>query len=431
MVPDVSFPGLLLVVAIAFTAPLLLGLAPKVRLPAVVLEIVAGIAIGPSGLGWVRPDGAIDVLALLGLALLLFLAGLEIDPARLRGRFLRVSVVGFLVSLGLGLALGFALKAAGLVETPLFIAIVLSATSLGLVIPVLKDAQESSSELGQLTIAGASIADFAAVILLSLFFSREATSTGAKLVLLGAFGALTVTVGLTLATAGRSMRLSRILLKLQDTTAEIRVRGTFVLLVGFLAVAQRLGLEVILAAFIAGVVLKLVDRDALGTHPHFHLKLEAIGYGLLIPVFFVSSGLRFDLGALFESASSLSRIPVFLAALLIVRGVPALAYRSIIGGRRTVAAALLQATSLPFIVAATQIGMDVGAISRTNGAALVAAGLLSVLVFPLASLTVLRGGDGQQHVRQPIESSGQSSGLPQIPGGPIGAIADDPAVDDR
>lgn len=325
MVPDVSFPGLLLVVAIAFTAPLLLGLAPKVRLPAVVLEIVAGIAIGPSGLGWVRPDDAIDVLALLGLALLLFLAGLEIDPARLRGRFLRVSVVGFLVSLGLGLALGFALKAAGLVETPLFIAIVLSATSLGLVIPVLKDAQESSSELGQLTIAGASIADFAAVILLSLFFSREATSTGAKLVLLGAFGALTVTVGLTLATAGRSMRLSRILLKLQDTTAEIRVRGTVVLLVGFLAVAQRLGLEVILAAFIAGVVLKLVDRDALGTHPHFHLKLEAIGYGLLIPVFFVSSGLRFDLGALFESASSLSRIPVFLAALLIVRGVPALA----------------------------------------------------------------------------------------------------------
>jgi Kef-type K+ transport system membrane component KefB len=322
MMPDVSFTGLLLVVAVAFAAPLLVGLAPRLRMPAVVLEILAGIAIGPAGLGWVTPDAGIGVLSLLGLAILLFLAGLEIDPARLRGRFLRLSLGGFGVSLAVAIGLGLALQAAGLAGSPLFVAIALSATSLGLVIPVLKDAGESTSELGQLTIAGSSIADFGAVILLSLFFSREAASTGAKLVLLGSFGLLAAAIGLALAGAGRSARVAGVLVRLQDTTAEIRIRGAVVLLVGFLALAQRLGLEVILAAFVAGAVLKMVDRDVMHSHPNFHLKLEAIGYGFLIPVFFVSSGLRFDLHSLFGSASALVRVPLFLAALLAARGIP-------------------------------------------------------------------------------------------------------------
>jgi Kef-type K+ transport system membrane component KefB len=391
MMPDVSFGGLLLVAAIAFLAPLTVGLVPRLRLPAVVLEIVAGIAVGPAGLGWVSPDDAIGVLSLFGLALLLFLAGLEIDPARLRGRFLRLSAAGFAVSFSIALVAAGLLRAAGIAGSPLFVAITLTATSLGLVIPVLKDAGESGSELGQLTIAGSSIADFAAVILLSLFFSREATSLGAKLVLLGGFVVLAVAAGLTLARTGRSMRIAGVLTRLQDTTAEIRIRGAVLLLVGFLALAQRLGLEVILAAFVAGALLKVVDRDAMRTHPNFHLKLEAIGYGFLIPVFFVSSGLRFDLRLLFGSTSTLARVPLFLVALLAARGLPALLYRPVVGTRRSVAAGLLQATSLPFIVAATQIGMELGVVTRANGAALVTAGLLSVLLFPVAALTVLRG----------------------------------------
>jgi Kef-type K+ transport system membrane component KefB len=392
MMPDVSFTGLLLVAAVAFGAPLLVGLVPRLRVPAVVLEIVAGIALGPAGLGLVDVDAGIEVLSLLGLAVLLFLAGLEIDPERLRGRFLRVSTAAFGVSFAVALAVGVALRAAGFVNSALFPAIVLCATSLGLVIPVLKDAGESRSELGQLTIAGSSIADFAAVILLSLFFSREATGTGAKLVLLGAFGLLAAAIAVTLARAGRSMRIADVLLKLQDTTAELRVRGAVALLVAFLALSQALGLEVILAAFVAGAVLKVVDRDAMRTHPNFHLKLEAIGYGFLVPVFFVSSGLRFDLQALVGSRAALARVPLFLLALLAVRGLPALLYRPIVGSRRTAAAALLQATSLPFIVAATQIGLELGVVGTTNAAALVAAGLLSVLLFPAAALTVLRGG---------------------------------------
>lgn len=389
---EVEFTSLLIVVATAFAAPFVLGLAPSLRLPAVVLEIVAGIVIGPSVLGWVSIDDSIRVLATIGLVFLLFLAGLEIDFRELKGRAVRLTGVGFLLSFGIAIGLAFVLKGAGLVETPLFVAIVLTATSLGIVVPVLKDSNEISSSFGQLVVAAATIADFAAIILLSLFFSREATGIGTQLVLLGGLALFAVAVALFLAGAERSMSISSLFRRLQDTTAQIRVRGAFVLLVGLAAVAEHLGLEVILGAFIAGAVLTLIDTDRAMTHPQFRLKLEAAGYGIFIPIFFVASGVGFDLDALTESASTLVLVPVFLAVLLAVRGLPALLYRGSIGGRRTAVAALLQSTSLPFIVAAAQIGMELGTISAATGAALVGAGILSVLLFPLAALTVLKSG---------------------------------------
>ena len=389
---EVEFTSLLIVVATAFAAPFVLGLAPSLRLPAVVLEIVAGIVIGPSVLGWVSIDDSIRVLATIGLVFLLFLAGLEIDFRELKGRAVRLTGIGFLLSFGIAIGLAFVLKGAGLVERPLFVAIVLTATSLGIVVPVLKDSNEISSSFGQLVVAAATIADFAAIILLSLFFSREATGIGTQLVLLGGLALFAVAVALFLAGAERSMSISSLFRRLQDTTAQIRVRGAFVLLVGLAAVAEHLGLEVILGAFIAGAVLTLIDTDRAMTHPQFRLKLEAAGYGIFIPIFFVASGVGFDLDALTESASTLVLVPVFLAVLLAVRGLPALLYRGSIGGRRTAVAALLQSTSLPFIVAAAQIGMELGTISAATGAALVGAGILSVLLFPLAALTVLKSG---------------------------------------
>jgi Kef-type K+ transport system membrane component KefB len=392
-VSEIDFSGLLIVAAVAFSAPLLLGLAPALRLPAVVLELVAGIVIGPSGLGWVELDEPIEVLALIGLAFLLFLAGLEIDFERLRGRKLGVTGLGFAVSFGLALLAALALQGLGQVKTPLLVAIILVATSLGVVVPVLKDANRSSSELGQLVIAAASIADFGAVILLSLFFSREASSTTTKLVLLGGFALVAAAFLVAIVGAEHSRRLSAVLLRLQDTTAQIRVRGAFLLLLAFVALAERLGLEIILGAFLAGAVLSLVDRDRTMTHPAFRAKLEAVGFGVFIPVFFVSSGILFDLDALFGSASTVARVPLFLALLLVVRGVPALLYRPALGNRETVVAALLQATSLPFIVAASMIGIELGLLDEATGAALVAAGLLSVLLFPLLALTILRRGE--------------------------------------
>ncbi|HYO17124.1 MAG TPA: cation:proton antiporter, partial [Dermatophilaceae bacterium] len=191
--------------------------------------------------------------------------------------------------------------------------------------------------------------------------------------------------------AGRSMHLGSVLVRLQDTTAEIRVRFAVLLLIAFVALAEQFGLETILGAFLAGAVVSLIDRDS-STHPHFRIKLEAIGYGFLIPVFFVTSGVRLDLTGLFAQPSALLRVPVFLLALLLVRGLPALLYLKTVGRRQTIAAGLLQATSLPFIVTASSIGVVVGKITPVTSAALVCAGLLSVLIFPALALSRLRDG---------------------------------------
>jgi Kef-type K+ transport system membrane component KefB len=389
----VSFTSLAVVAAAAFAAPLALGLVPRLRLPAVVLEILLGIVLGPDVLGWAHVDEPVRVMSLVGLAFLLLLAGIEVDFDRLRGSVLKLTAAGFALSFGIALAAGYALDAGGIVHSPLLVAIMLSATGLGIVLPVLKDAGQASTRFGQLVIAGASIAEIATIVLLSLFFSGESSSVGIKIVLLGGFALLVLAVGLAITGAQRSMHLSSALVRLQDTTAQIRVRGAFVLLAVFVVLADKLGLEAILGAFLAGAILKLADRDEAMTHPEFRRKLEAVGFGVFIPFFFVASGLRFDLDSLLASGSTLARVPLFLLALLVARGLPALLYRPLVGTSRALAAGLLQATSLSFFVVAAEIGMNLGLVSRANGAALVAAGLLSVILFPLAALTILRGSE--------------------------------------
>lgn len=388
--PDVSFNSLAVVLVAAFVAPLGLGIFPRIRVPAVVVEIVLGIVIGPSVLGWAEADEVVQVLAIVGLAFLLFLGGLELDLRRLRGPLARRAGTGFGLSLALAAACGLGLAAVGLVDGALLAAVMLTATSLGLVVPTLKAADQAGTPLGQLVIAGASIADFAAILLLSALFSMDGTGPGAKLVLLVEFAVVVGLAGLLIGASGRSARLASLLVRLQDTTAEIRVRGAVLLLVVLVVLAEHFGLETILGAFIAGALVGYIDRDAAMTHPHFRLKLEAIGYGFVIPVFFVASGLTFDLRALLDEPATLALVPVFLAALLVARGVPALAYRGLVGERGAVVAGLLQATSLPFIVTASQIGVAIGALDASTAAAFVAAGLVSALAFPTLALTVLQ-----------------------------------------
>jgi Kef-type K+ transport system membrane component KefB len=296
------------------------------------------------------------------------------------------------VTLVLGYGAGATFTVAGWVSQPLLIAITLSATSLGLVVPVLKDAGQVRSQVGQTALAAASIADFAAIVLLSLFFSSSSGSTGGRVIVLGLFAGLVAVTGLVVSGAARSMRLGQVLARLQDTTAEIRVRSAVLLLVAFTVLAERFGLESILGAFLAGAIVGLVDRDS-SSHPNFRIKLDAIGYGFLVPVFFVASGIRLNLTGLLHSPSALARVPVFLLALLAVRGLPALLGLRANGTRPTLALGLLQATSLPFIVTATQIGVALGKISSVTAAALVCAGLLSVLIFPLIALVLLRQGE--------------------------------------
>ena len=405
---EISFQNLLIVVAAGFAAPFALGLAPRLRLPAVVLEIVIGIVIGPAVLGWVEVDEPVEVLSLVGLAFLLFLAGLEIDLAALRGALLRAASLGFVLSLALAVVAGVLLDLAGIADEPLLIAIILASTSLGVIVPVLQDSGQVSSRFGQLVIAAASIADFASVLLLTLLFSGESAGIGAKLILIGLFVLVIAAVAVGVAEAERSRRISAALVRLQDTSAQIRVRGAFVLLIGMVALAEQLGLELILGAFAAGAILNHLDMDRGMTHPEFRAKLAAVGFGVFIPVFFVASGVRFDLDALFASSTAIAAIPAFVAALLLARAVPALLYRAQLDRRRVLAAGLLQATSLPFIVAATAIGQDLGLIDAATSAGFIAAGLLTVLVFPLTALGLL----GRQE-RAP-DATGSPAGGPAV-----------------
>ena len=383
-----SYDSVLVVAVIALVAPLLVQLAPGLRMPAVVLEIVLGIAVGPSGLDWFQVGVPTDVLAFLGLGFLLFLAGLEIDPERLRHGFGRVTLA-YGASLVLALGIG---GLTGLVKettSPLFVAIALASTSLGLVVPVLRDAGETETEFGQLALAASSVGEFGAILLVTLFFSGNSSGTGATIFLLVAFVVLAIAIGLGLSRAGRSLRVSATLLRMEETTAQLGVRIAIVLLGVFLVLSAELGLETILGAFVAGTLLRIVDPDRHLVHDRFRSKIEAIGYGFLVPVFFVTSGLRFDADALFRAPKHWLLVPMFLVGLLVARGVPALLYRPLVSARETAAAGLLQATSLTFILVAAHLGRELDVFDAATGAALIVAGLLSVVIFPPIALRLL------------------------------------------
>jgi Kef-type K+ transport system membrane component KefB len=391
-----SLTSAAVVALLAFLAPLVVRLA-RVPVPDIVVQILLGIVVGPQLLGWAVADGPVQVLSVTGLSFLLFLAGLEIAFDRLRGRTARLAVLSYLLSFVLALAVGFLLGALDLVRSPLLIAIILSATALGIVIPVLKDAGTIDAPLGRLVVAGASIAEVAPVVLLSLLFSERARGLGAQLTLLAGFCALVVAAGLLIVGLERWRWLARAFLALQDTTAEIRVRAAVALLMGFAALATAFGLEAILGAFLAGAAVSLLDRDRAMTHTLFRTKLQAVGFGALIPYFFIATGMSLDVRSFLGSGVTLARVPVFLVALLLVRGLPAVLYRPLLATRgQVLTAGLLQATSLSLPVVGGTIGVHLGLIRPDTYVALVAAALLSVIVFPLlAGVLAAEGSPGR------------------------------------
>lgn len=376
------------VLAVAATVPLLLGLAPWLRLPGALLELVAGIVLGPSLLGWVTPDATVEALALLGLSFLLFLAGSEVDLRRFRGALARRVGLSLAIALVAAAAVTGVLAALGVGGAPL-IGVALLATSLGLVVPVLADAGALDRPVGRLALAGASAGEVAAVVVLSVGLAGADTPLAARLLLLALLLAALGVIALAVLGVRHSMRLSAVIVRLADTSAQIRVRLTVLLVAGLALAAHLLGFEAILGAFLAGLLVRALDPDPERTHPLYPVKLEAVGYGLLVPVFFVTSGLTLDLRGLAEHPAALAAVPGFLLALLLVRGLPALAFAGELSRREVVAVALLQATSLPFLLAAAEIGEEMGLLDPALGAGLVAAGLVSVLVFPAVALALL------------------------------------------
>jgi Kef-type K+ transport system membrane component KefB len=403
--PAISFNNVLIIAAIAVLVPVVLGFLPMVPLPGAVLEVIAGIVVGPSVLGWVHVDAPVEVLSDLGLGMLLFLAGLEIDVQRLRGPLGRLAGWAFCGSAVLGIGCAYVLSLAGLARQPLFLAIVLMSTSAGLLLPLLKDAGEEDTRFGQLVMTAAALAEVGPIMLLSLFFSAASKTAAARVASLAIFIALLAVIGLALGRVRKLEGLERLLNRLEDRSAQLRVRAALTLALGFGVLAYRFGFASILGAFAAGLLVRMIDLSGHAPHPQFQVKLEGIGFGFLIPIFFIATGVQFDLDALLGNATAIAEVPLFLLALLLVRGLPALLYTRFVGFRRARIAGLMQATTLTFVIVATQIGLAAGLINSTTSASLLAAGLLSAALFPAAALRLLiPGGPAPEPVQ--LEATG-------------------------
>ena len=384
----ISFSSLLIVGAVAVAVPLFLGLVPAVKVPAVVLEILGGILVGPTVLGWVHLDVAVRVVADLGLGFLLFMAGFEIDLRRFDRRILILVSRAFLLSMILALLVAYGLQLGGQVRDGLLVGITLVSTSLGVLVPILHDAGQTETIFGRMIMAAGSLAELAPLVLLSVFFSASSKNPGAELGLLAGFIGLTAAIVVVTQRVRVWGPLREVVHRLENTSSQLRVRLAITFALAFSAVAEHFGLATILGAFLAGVIVRRTDETP-ASQEEFQGKLEAIGFGFLIPVFFVSTGVGLDITALFHSTRAIILVPVFLVALLLVRGLPALLYVRVVGRTHAIAAGFMQATSLTFIVVATVIGVQTGHQRTSTAAALVVAGLLSVVIYPPIALRML------------------------------------------
>ena len=384
----ISFSSLLIVGAVAVAVPLFLGLVPAVKVPAVVLEILGGILVGPTVLGWVHLDVAVRVIADLGLGFLLFMAGFEIDLRRFDRRTLTLVSRAFLLSMILALLVAYGLQLGGQVRDGLLVGITLVSTSLGVLVPILHDAGQTETIFGRMIMAAGSLAELAPLVLLSVFFSASSKNPGAELGLLAGFVGLTAVIVVVTQRVRVWGPLREVVHRLENTSSQLRVRLAITFALAFSVVAEHFGLATILGAFLAGVIVRRTDETP-ASQEEFQGKLEAIGFGFLIPVFFVSTGVGLDITALFHSTRAIILVPVFLVALLLVRGLPALLYVPVVGRTHAIAAGFMQATSLTFIVVATVIGVQTGHQRTSTAAALVVAGLLSVVIYPPIALRML------------------------------------------
>ena len=385
----ISFNSLLIVGVVAVAVPLLLGLVPAVKVPPVVLEILVGILVGPEVLGWVHLDVAVRVTSDLGLGFLLFMAGYEIDLRRFDRRVLSLAGRAFVVSAVLAVLVAYGLQFGGQVKDGLLVGITLMSTSLGVLVPILKDADQAETGFGRLIMAAGSLAELAPLVLLSVFFSASSANPGVELGLLAGFIGFTAVVVVVTQRIRGWGSLRDVVNRLASTSSQLRVRLAITFALAFAVAAEHFGLATILGAFLAGVIVRRTDESP-ASQQKFQAKLEAIGFGFLIPVFFVSTGVGLDISALFASTRAIILVPVFLVALLVVRGVPAALYVRAVGRTRARAAGFMQATSLTFIVVATVIGVETGHQRPSTAAALVVAGLLSVIIYPPAALRILQ-----------------------------------------
>ncbi len=391
MTHEFPFLSLLLITGLAATVPLLASRLRRLHVPIVVLEILVGIIIGKSGLDLVESSPALEFLALFGFTYLMFLSGLEVDFGALinskrvltgqpLGDPLSLALAVFFLTVGGGMAVALGLTQAGLIQNPLIMALILSTTSLGIVVPVLKERNLSGTYYGQSLLVSALVADFATLLLISV--AVAAVSRGLTLdlllvlLLLGAFATLARMGQL----AARVSSLRRVIEDLSHTTAQIQVRGAFALMVAFIVLAEGLGTEIILGAFLAGAIISLLaDREG----SHLHMKMEAIGFGFFVPIFFIMVGVSFDLPALLSSPRALLLVPLLLGVAYAIKLVAALLYSLNFSWRETFAAGTLLSSRLSLIIAAAAIALDLGIINEATNSAIILVAIVSCTLSPI------------------------------------------------
>ncbi|HWM16164.1 MAG TPA: cation:proton antiporter [Microbacterium sp.] len=380
-------PTLLVIPLLAVLAPLVArALRHWVRIPIVVFELMLGIIAGPSLLGWAEPSDFVGALSEFGLAMLFFVAGSEIEFTAFRGRVGRFAIVGWLISLALGVGLTWILFPG---EVAIVIGVALCSTALGTILPILRDAKELRTPFGQAIGAIGAVGEFGPLIAISLFLGGR--DPGLETIVLAIFA---LVAGLAIWLAFRMPRgaMHRAVNASLHTSGQFAIRVVFLILSGLVALSIVLDLDLLLGAFAAGIVWRLLMRDAdERDRAAVESKVEAVAFGFLVPIFFIYTGVTFDLSALLENPLLLALVPGVLVLLFLVRGLPSMLAAPAGSSRRDrVAVALLGATGLPIIVAVTAIGVDEGILTTANAAVLIGAGMLSVLLFPLIAMT-LRG----------------------------------------
>jgi Kef-type K+ transport system membrane component KefB len=372
-----------IVVIAAIAAVTVAVIPPRFAPPVVVVELLLGIVVGPEVLDLAGTDSFIQFFSNLGLGMLFFFAGYEIDFERIRGRPLKLGAWGWLLSIALAYGIGGALATAGIVLSFLYTGSAMATTAIGTLIPILRDNGELKTKFGTYLLAAGGIGEFGPILLVTLVLST--TNPLHESVILIAF------VALALAMALVSVKLAwrgwPALERTFETSSQLAVRITVVLVFGLVLLASKLGLDVLLGGFVAGMIVRL----ALKGHELkvFESKLTAVGFGFFVPFFFITSGIEFDLGAL-GSVTALLKLAMFFCLFLIVRGAPAmLLYRNVLQTRQRAALAFYSATELPLVVAITTIATETGHMKTSTAAGLVGAAMLSTLVFPFVGRALL------------------------------------------
>ena len=403
---------LVLIATIAALSPFISDIARRyTRLPGVVVEIVLGIVIGPHVLGWAHLDEVIEVLAEMGVVFLIFLAGFEIEPERVKGRPLTLAVSGWLVSLAVGIAVATTLHALDVTAGIRFIAIALTTTAIGTLLPILGDAGVLPTRLGTNILAGGAMGEIGPIIAISVALASDDPAHTA--VLLVVFGGV-AGVAAWLATRPARPRAIELIGRTLHSSGQLGVRMCVLLWVLLVWVAERFELDILLGAFAAGMVARLFlvghaaeeISDGPEHHEEVQQRLEALGFGFFIPLFFVVSGVHFDLAAL-GNATALAKLPMFLGLFLLVRGVPALLYRKDLPRHDMVSLGLLQSAALPLLVVISELGVKTGQMRPDNAAALVGAGLLSVVLFPIIGLGIHQRGEVADNEPEAVPHGGR------------------------